>query len=192
MKKAFQIFAALMLVLTVAASAVFAESAQGPGKGAKRFERLAQKLNLTADQQAKLKPIAQNYQQQRKAEREASRAKFQSVLTPEQKTKFEQMKADRKNNPGKPEPGMRKKMAEELGLTPEQQEQLKAYHQENRDKMKAEREAFVAQVKTILTPQQQAQLTQMMARKHGQRSKNQGTRTPEAPDRQPEPGSPFE
>jgi Spy/CpxP family protein refolding chaperone len=73
---------------------------------------LSEKLNLTDDQKAKLKPILQDQMQQMKAVREDSslsedqrRAKMKSiheslhdqinaVLTPEQQAKFKQMQHD--------------------------------------------------------------------------------------------------
>jgi len=80
------------------------------GEGAEQhLQMLSEKLNLTDDQKAKLKPILQDQMQQMKAVREDSslsedqkRAKMKSiheslhdqinaVLTPEQQAKFKQM-----------------------------------------------------------------------------------------------------
>lgn len=76
------------------------------------LQMLSEKLNLTDDQKAKLKPILQDQMQQMKAVREDSslsedqkRAKMKSiheslhdqinaVLTPEQQAKFKQMQHD--------------------------------------------------------------------------------------------------
>lgn len=76
------------------------------------LQMLSEKLNLTDDQKAKLKPILQDQMQQMKAVREDSslsedqkRAKMKSiheslhdqinaVLTPEQQAKFKQMQRD--------------------------------------------------------------------------------------------------
>ena len=76
------------------------------------LQMLSEKLNLTDDQKAKLKPILQDQMQQMKVVREDSslseeqkRAKMKSVheslhdqinavLTPEQQTKFKQMRQD--------------------------------------------------------------------------------------------------
>jgi periplasmic protein CpxP/Spy len=76
------------------------------------LQMLSEKLNLTDDQKAKLKPILQDQMQQMKAVREDSslseeqkRAKMKSiheslhdqinaVLTPEQQAKFKQMKQE--------------------------------------------------------------------------------------------------
>jgi Spy/CpxP family protein refolding chaperone len=76
------------------------------------LQMLSEKLNLTDDQKAKLKPILQDQMQQMKAVREGSsfseeqkRAKMKSiheslhdqinvVLTPEQQAKFKQMRQE--------------------------------------------------------------------------------------------------
>jgi Spy/CpxP family protein refolding chaperone len=76
------------------------------------LQMLSEKLNLTDDQKAKLKPILQDQMQQMKAVREDSslsqeqqRAKMKSiheslhdqinaVLTPEQQAKFKQMRQE--------------------------------------------------------------------------------------------------
>ena len=83
------------------------------GEGVEQhLQMLSEKLNLTDDQKAKLKPILQDQMQQMKAVREDSslsedqkRAKMKSiheslhdqinaVLTPEQQAKFKQMQHD--------------------------------------------------------------------------------------------------
>ena len=83
------------------------------GESAEQYlQMLSEKLNLTDDQKAKLKPVLQDQMQQMKAVREDSslsedqrRAKMKSiheslhdqinaVLTPEQQAKFKQMQHD--------------------------------------------------------------------------------------------------
>jgi periplasmic protein CpxP/Spy len=79
--------------------------------GKHRMERMAKKLNLTQDQQAKLKPIFEKQREQAKAIKsdtslteEQKKEKFQSlrqdskaqingILTPEQQQQWEQMRA---------------------------------------------------------------------------------------------------
>ena len=80
------------------------------------LQMLSEKLNLTDDQKAKLKPILQDQMQQMKAvhedsslspEQKRSKAKsihesfhdqINAVLTPEQQTKFKEMQQEHKGN----------------------------------------------------------------------------------------------
>ena len=116
----------LTILLLSAAGLAFAQTPQEsqappPGKHAgmrhmenvdQRLQTLSEKLSLTDDQKAKLKPILQDQVQQMKAVREDSslspeqkKSKMKSihesvheqinaVLTPEQQTKFKQMQQE--------------------------------------------------------------------------------------------------
>ena len=55
-----------------------------------RIDRMAWRLNLTDEQKAKLKPIFEERQALRIAQRKAMRDKLAQVLTPEQLTQWEQ------------------------------------------------------------------------------------------------------
>jgi Spy/CpxP family protein refolding chaperone len=57
-----------------------------------RIDRMAWRLNLTDEQKAKLKPIFEERQALRIAQRKAMRDKLAQVLTPEQLTQWEQMR----------------------------------------------------------------------------------------------------
>ena len=96
----------------------------GPGKQGVRGggfgDRLIKDLNLTPDQQAKVKPILEDTRSKMKALhedssltpdqrrekakeiREANRAKLKEVLTPEQQQKLDQLRAERHGGPGAP------------------------------------------------------------------------------------------
>ncbi len=117
----------LTILVLLAAGLTFAQTSQEPqaptpnkhagmhhnGESAdQHLQMLSEKLNLTDDQKAKLRPILQDQMQQMKAVRDDSslsqeqkRAKMKSihesshdqvnaVLTPEQQAKFEQMRKE--------------------------------------------------------------------------------------------------
>src|SRR5579864_4335292 len=116
----------ILTILLLAAGLTFAQPSQQsqaptPDKHAgmhheesadQHLQMLSEKLNLTEDQKAKLKPVLQDQMQQMKAVREDSslseeqkRAKMKTVheslhdqinavLTPEQQTKFKQMRQE--------------------------------------------------------------------------------------------------
>jgi Spy/CpxP family protein refolding chaperone len=104
-------------------------------------------LNLTAAQQTKMEQL-----------RTATRAQIDAVLTPEQRQKFAQIKAQRQAN---------KQGRKGMNLTADQKTQLKAIRETNRQQFKA-----------ILTPAQQAQIGQG-ERGWGKRDAAQLNLTPE-------------
>jgi periplasmic protein CpxP/Spy len=104
-------------------------------------------LNLTAAQQTKIEQL-----------RTATRAQIDAVLTPEQRQKFAQIKAQRQAN---------KQGRKGMNLTADQKTQLKAIRETNRQQFKA-----------ILTPAQQAQIGQG-ERGWGKRDAAQLNLTPE-------------
>ncbi len=61
-----------------------------------RLERMAENLNLTADQQTKIRAIFDEKHSKMKALHEESHKKVLAVLTPEQKEKFEKQREERK------------------------------------------------------------------------------------------------
>jgi Spy/CpxP family protein refolding chaperone len=56
-----------------------------------QLERMTWRLNLTADQKARLEPILRERQEMRAAQRQAMRDQIAAVLTPEQLAQFDQM-----------------------------------------------------------------------------------------------------
>jgi Spy/CpxP family protein refolding chaperone len=74
--------------------------AQGMGRGANwdsgdwvqsRLDRMALRLNLTAEQKAKLEPILRQRQELRATQQAAMRQDIAAILTPEQRAQFEQI-----------------------------------------------------------------------------------------------------
>ena len=59
-------------------------------------ERMAQQLNLTADQQKKMQAINQEQRKEMKALQDKYQNQRQALLTPDQKQKFETLKSERK------------------------------------------------------------------------------------------------
>jgi Spy/CpxP family protein refolding chaperone len=113
-------FLALLTVVVSGASFAFAQEMgesrmKGPGKMEqrdpaqmiqKRLDRLTQELNLTADQQAKIKDLLtksaqeikermQSMQQQMRQAREKEAVAIKALLTADQQAKFEELKANR-------------------------------------------------------------------------------------------------
>ncbi|RVU84377.1 hypothetical protein EOL70_12905 [Leucothrix sargassi] len=70
------------------------------------MKRMTEKLGLTAEQQAQVKALHEARRANKgqgkpdKAAREAARAEFEAILTPEQLTKFKEMKENRKGKRG--------------------------------------------------------------------------------------------
>lgn len=63
-----------------------------PGDGvASQIDRMAWRLNLTAEQKAKLEPVLRKRDELRATQRQAMRQEIAAILTPEQLTQFERM-----------------------------------------------------------------------------------------------------
>lgn len=56
-----------------------------------RLDRMSQRLNLSPEQKARLEPILRQRQELRTAQQAAMREEISGILTPEQRTQFEQM-----------------------------------------------------------------------------------------------------
>ncbi|MCQ8103628.1 hypothetical protein NP590_05895 [Methylomonas sp. SURF-2] len=93
-KKILIIALALALPLTVGA---FPGGHDGDFKGHKgdRIEHLAQKLDLSAEQKQQLQQVFEEQHAKREALRQETDQRLQTVLTPEQMAKFEDMKKER-------------------------------------------------------------------------------------------------
>ncbi|MDD5259697.1 MAG: Spy/CpxP family protein refolding chaperone [bacterium] len=78
---------------------------------ARRLDRMAKELNLTADQKAKIGAIMDKTKEDMAAVRDASEKKVKAVLTPDQAKKLDEMKAE-----------MRKRMDERKGKGMEMRE----------------------------------------------------------------------
>lgn len=142
------------------------------GRGGLNLRGMAQKLNLTAEQQTQITTILQSSraqsqgvrqdsslteaqtQERVKAIHKASRDAVMNVLTPAQQTQLRQMMAQRRAGKGV----NARKMAQELNLSDAQKEQMKSIRQRSTSAIMAVRndtslspEQKRAQMKTIRT-----------------------------------------
>ena len=85
-----------------------------PGEGRERkahgskgdmAKQFAEKLGLTADQQARLQQMREQGRQEMKAEREAFQARLAQVLTPDQKARLDELKQRHHKGGRKPQQG---------------------------------------------------------------------------------------
>jgi Spy/CpxP family protein refolding chaperone len=141
----------LALTLIATPFAVQAQTGSPSPQPGKEWQKEGQfkKLNLTAEQKAKIKEIGRN-----------TRAQIEAVFTPEQKTKLQAAMAQRKAEhqaQRQQRQGQRQERREKRGdifaslnLT-----------QAQKDQMKQIRESSKQQMQAVLTPQQQAQMKQM-------------------------------
>lgn len=181
----------LALMTSLATGAVFAQApppgappAVGTEAGPGHHGPMS-RLNLTPDQQSQIHSIMASFRAQRKADMEAFEANARQVLNQQQMARLEAMKAEREQHRGEHRQWQGRKdgeqgemhhhghhhggldrMARELNLTQEQKAQLQAYMESQRPHLKAEREAMIAQVRNVLTPEQRAQMDQMRQQHH--------------------------
>lgn len=139
---------------------------RGQGQRGHGLQRLVRELNLTEAQKQQIQPIVQSFRQEAQTRREAHFNQMKSVLTPDQQARLEQMKADRGQGQGRG-PGL-----QQLNLTDEQKTQLQSMRQQHQAEGKAALDRLLAQVKPILTAEQQATLEKFLQ----QRQQRQGPR----------------
>ncbi|MEZ4459974.1 MAG: hypothetical protein R3E66_09630 [bacterium] len=187
------------------------------GNPEQRMERLAEKLELTAPQKAKIGEIfkARRAQaekikaddslngDQKKAKlrelRQAGKGEVAAVLTPAQKQKFQEMRAERKGRKGEKghegRHGKRgEKMAKELGLNDAQKAKFKSImsdakeeraaileanngdREAARPELKAHREKTKLKMRAVLTAAQQKKFDAMKEKRGDKRDKERGPR----------------
>ena len=105
-----KILLALVAIATLTGTACAQESKNEMNeeqRAARRLERLSEKLDLTAAQQAQVKDIMaetgkrlKELEAQKRAVMEAQKTKIEQVLTPEQLAKFKEMKPGRHGKGG--------------------------------------------------------------------------------------------
>lgn len=184
---------ATVIAIAIAVAAGGAAAAQGhPGHGAGHGmgDKMAKELNLTADQQAKLKQLMdadrakmkaihqdqsltkEQKKQQTQALRETMKKDMDSILTPEQQQKLASLHEARKKTG-------EDRLASKLNLTAEQKAKMQSIMQTAHEQTKAIRddqslskqdkqakiqqlhESMKSQVNAILTPDQQQKFAQM-------------------------------
>jgi Spy/CpxP family protein refolding chaperone len=207
----------LTLFLAVTMSAQTAEQSappaakRGPHAGERGFDRMAQQLNLTDQQKTQIQGLFQTQRQQAhsirqdtslspqqkqdklKQLRESTHQQMQSVLTPEQQQKFQQLRSEHEGmgkdhmGRGGMGPGGGMGPLAHLNLTPEQKSKIQPIMQSSRQQIQAVRadssltpeqkqakvreihQNAMSQVNAVLTPEQQQQLQQMRKGRSGKR-----------------------
>ncbi len=84
----------LMSILSIGAFSVAAAPDQQ--RAEKRMGKVTQQLNLSEQQQQQFREITESYREKKKALREEKASQINAILTAEQRTKFEQMREQRK------------------------------------------------------------------------------------------------
>lgn len=83
------------LVLPLSAVAYASEKGDHQQYRAKKMERLEKELSLTEDQKTQMEALFKQQKQKFKAIREETQSELQTILTPEQFSKLEEMKQRR-------------------------------------------------------------------------------------------------
>ncbi len=127
------VFTALAMAVAIGGASAWAQMGEGmagsmgghgqPMNADQRLQMMTKQLNLTADQQEKIKPMLESQNQQMQALhqdtslsqedrmskmqqiRQSTNEQIKSVLNPDQQQKFEQMNSRHGHGPGGPPPG---------------------------------------------------------------------------------------
>jgi periplasmic protein CpxP/Spy len=205
------LFLAVSLSAQTAGQSAPPAAKRGPHAGERGFDRMAQQLNLTDQQKTQIQGLFQTQRQQSqsirqdtsltpeqkqdklKQLRESTHQQMQSVLTPEQRQKFQQLlsehEATGKDHMGRGGmgPGGGMGPMARLNLTPDQKSKIQPIMQSSRQQIQAVRadssltpeqkqakvreihQNAMSQVNAVLTPEQQQQLQQMRKGRGGKR-----------------------
>lgn len=162
-----------LLLIAGAAQAQKQDTATGRGN-----DRIKKELNLTADQQTKLKSIKEQERKEKKALRDKYQDQRQSVFSADQKKKLETLKSERKENAKGKKPGKHKKnfkktsdLQAKLNLSQEQKDQMQKMRAESKGRFDALRK------NEALNEEQKKE--QMMSLKKEQREKMKSILTKE-------------
>lgn len=130
--------------------------------GGGRGMRMMQRLNLSADQQARLQPLFEEQQ----AQRQQFRSQMEAILTPEQRA---QMQSGGGGRRGGGMGGFR-----QLNLSEDQKARMQALRESMRPQMRASRQKMQSQMQSVLTPEQMQQLNEMRQQRGGGRGGRAG------------------
>ncbi len=183
----------MLVVLAVPVGLAMAEAAKEGSKAAGKEEKpvarhgaighlFATKLGFTSEQTEKFQKIYEKHLEMMRAENERFEAEVNTILTPEQQTKFKEMTANREKRMKGPEAGAKRgggleQAVQQLNLPAEKLAQVQAIIKESREKMttapRGDRAArmqmhkdMMEKIKGVLTAEEMAKLQQYMKESH--------------------------
>ncbi|HXE72227.1 MAG TPA: hypothetical protein VNO81_06165 [Candidatus Nitrosotenuis sp.] len=185
--------AALVLVLVALGSLPRPVLAEPQGPGPEKAAGILQDLDLTEEQARQVQALLSAEREKIAAIRKDTQTRLQAILTPEQYARLAERLARRGQGQGGPAHRLRR-LTQELGLTPEQQEKVQAILAEMRPKMQkaspeerqALRQELQSRLAAVLTPEQMQKFQELKA-KHGKR---RGQGIPPGPSQEPGPQEP--
>ena len=149
--KGLKIYLFLALLLAAFAPAGWAQDGSGAPRG---IQRLQQELELSDEQTGRLREIFKTHRESRKQSLNILEHEIKSILTPQQLQHYNTLKASRSQARGKTRRHGLQDMIVQLSLTPQQAVRVTGYVQACAQEMRAARAQFMAQVESVLTPQQ--------------------------------------
>jgi Spy/CpxP family protein refolding chaperone len=150
-----------LLLLTGPALAERGQRGQRGFDPEKMLEKMSTHLDLTTEQQAQVKAILESH----KPQFEQLRDQMRSTLTEEQRANLKEMRKNRKAGGERPSKEERRAKLAEMGVSEEQMQQMRSV----REQMKAERKLVKNEISAVLTPEQQAKLEELRAKRKGRR-----------------------
>ncbi len=128
----------------------------------KRMQKMTSELDLTEAQVSQIKQIMER----RKPEMKALRGQMKEVFTEEQRAAMKDRWKNRERGE-RPSKDQWQQNLQELGVTPEQQQQMKA----NRERLKQQAQQTREEISAVLTPEQRQKFEQMKSERRGKRGK---------------------
>lgn len=157
--------AALLAGLALAVQAEGGQHRGGGHRWGSPLERMKSTLNLSEDQVARLQPTFDQMKAKHQSQRQAFKAKMQSILTPEQQQKMAEARQEHKRGGW-----------HDLNLSEDQKAQMKTLWESQKGTMTEDRSQIEAQLQATLTPEQLTKYNEMKAQRKEHWGKRGGGR----------------
>ena len=181
-----------LLAVTLTACGAAPSSPEGAAGGQaqadRHLARMQSDLALSAAQASQISAIEQAQRNKMDYLRNSSQARIKGLLTPDQAAKYDQLNQQRQRamrRDGQQPPradmqqngqwqhqdgrgnGMENRLQQELGLTPQQANEIASIQQADRAQMQALQNETQAQIRQVLTAEQAAKFDQMRPQRFG-------------------------
>ena len=188
MKKLLTSILAVTILIFSATAQNKRENKQNKGQhhGQQKKQHMMKNINMSEAQKAQAKAIRQD----QTLGKEQKKEQIKAILTPEQKTKMAEMKAEKKQNHEAKSAEKMEKMKANLGLSDDQANSMKAFNEsfknqrnaikndasltkeQKKEKMKALKAQRKEQRKSVLTDEQEAKMKELKKNKKIKKKKN--------------------
>lgn len=160
MKVSLRLILAIFVLGALSALPARADAPSGSGG----WQRIQERLGLSASDLDRVKPVLQAYRESRRSRIDALASQIREMLTPDQRSRFDALLADRDQRRTTGSPRARhglKELVTSLDLSPKQILKVTQLAQASAAQARAEHERFLDQMRQNLTSEQFSRLEEM-------------------------------